>query len=101
MCDKYNYTVVVISKTIADEYFVKPRQKDRELFISKINKALLFHDEDYEGDKEYGSDNDEKFYDAENKETSHLRHLNNQITGTFSRWKCRSFIPLGEFIRRL
>ena len=27
--------------------------------------------------------------------------MNNQIAGTFSRWKCRSMLPLGEFMRRL
>ncbi len=52
---------------------------------------------------EWGSDNDEIYYDADSEEHPQYYDstLNNQIAGTFSKWKCRSMLPLGEFIRRL
>ena len=44
---------------------------------------------------------DELYYDADTDEQKQHYWLNNQICGTFNRWKLRSVLPLGDFMRRL
>ena len=59
-----------------------------------------------------GSDNDEIYYDADAEERDQADgseaapikdeyYRNNQIVGVFSGWKCRSLIPVAQFIRML
>ena len=59
-----------------------------------------------------GSDNDELYYDAEAEERDQALesempsnkdeyYRNNQIVGVASGWKCRSLIPIHQFIRML
>ena len=59
-----------------------------------------------------GSDNDELYYDAEAEERDQALgsempsnkdeyYRNNQIVGVASGWKCRSLIPIYQFIRML
>jgi len=99
VCSRHMYTVMVVSKSIAHSFFVRPKRKDRENFLSKITHARGKYEE--HNDEEYGSDQDEIFYDAEDEREKHNAILNNQVTGQFSRWKCRSMMPLGEYMRRL
>lgn len=103
ICNRHRYTVLFISKTIADNYFIKPQPKDRSQFLLKINDAKNRRMEmlDNKDDLDWGSDDDDIYYDADNEEEKTQNWMNNQVCGTFSRWKCRSILPLGEFIRRL
>jgi hypothetical protein len=36
VCEKYRYTVILISKTIAENCFIKPADRDRKILITKI-----------------------------------------------------------------
>jgi hypothetical protein len=103
VCEKHTYSVILVSKTIAKSFFVKPKMKDRNQFLLKIKNAKENQDDTAlnNDDDMWGSDNDELYYDADSEDDKHHSFKNNLITGTFSRWKCRSMVPLGEFIRRL
>lgn len=82
---------------------MKPTSRDKELLMQKIINAkerredvLANHSE-----QDWGSDEDEVYYDADNDEDEPKSYLNNQVCGTFSKWKMRSCLPLSDFMRRL
>lgn len=33
VCENHTYTIIIVSKSIAKTYFVKPKRKDREAFL--------------------------------------------------------------------
>jgi hypothetical protein len=70
VCEKYRYSVMIISKSIADSFFIKPSQRDRELFMNKITNAKEKRDNILENndDCQYGSDDDELYYDADTED---------------------------------
>lgn len=48
-------------------------------------------------ENEWGSDNDDVYYDADDEKQRNNAYMNNHVAGTFSRWKCKSMLPLDEF----
>lgn len=36
ICQRYRYSVILVSKTIADTFFIQPRNKDKKTFLDKI-----------------------------------------------------------------
>lgn len=94
---------MILSQTIAEAFFISPSSRDREIFMSKIMTAKDRREDTLEKNTsaDWGSDDDELYYDAvtENEKNNHW--LNNQVCGSFSRWKTRSCLPLGEFMKRL
>ncbi len=50
---------------------------------------------------DWGSDNEDLYYDADDESQKLHYMLNNLVAGTFNRWKCRPLLPLHEFMRRL
>ena len=92
-----------MSQSIADSCFIRPGLKDREQFLMKIDDAKKRRTEmlSDNGELDWGSDDDDVYYDADTEEEKPQHWLNNQICGTFNRWKCQSVLPLGEFIRRI
>jgi hypothetical protein len=68
--------------------------------IKKINDAKSKKDV-RSGENDPASDNEEVYYDADDENEKYFSFLNNKIVGGFSKWKCKSMIPMGEFLRRL
>jgi hypothetical protein len=104
ICQRYRYSVILVSKSIADTFFIQPRNKDKQTFLDKIKHAQEKREEisGKGGDfHQYGSDDDEIYYDADTEDARTNHWKNNQITGTFSKWKTHSLLPLGEFIKRI
>lgn len=68
-----------MSKSIADTFFVKPLEKDREMFIQKIKDAKSRREENLvsKNEMDFGSDDDEMYYDADNEDQKHHHWLNN------------------------
>ena len=52
-------------------------------------------------DTNWGSDEDEVYYDADSEGQRSETWLNNFVCGSFNKWKTRSLLPLGEFMKRL
>ena len=102
ICDKHRYTVIVASKILAEHHFMKPRGKEREHYVEKIKMAKQKQDEEAQNkDDDWGSDGEDLYYDADDERDKRHYFKNNLVSGTFTRWKCRSMLPLGEFLRRL
>ncbi len=66
--------------------------------IKKAEERNTYKSDSIDG---YGSDQDELYYDADSEEQKTHFWLNNLICGSFNRWKLRSVLPLGDFMRRL
>lgn len=92
-----------MSKSIAENYFVRPSKLEKDFLISKIRYAEDKRLEAYlnNGDDAWGSDDDDIYYDAESVKQKGKAWHNNYICGSFNKWKTNSLLPLGEFIKRL
>lgn len=95
--------MILLSKSIAENFFIRPSKIEKDFLISKINYAEEKRLESYlnNGDDAWGSDDDDTYYDADSEEQKSKAWLNNYVCGSFHKWKTNSALPLGEFIRRL
>lgn len=70
ICDKHRYTVIVASKSIAQAFFKKPvSKKEKTIYSQKIKDAKIRNEESMLNEEgEWGSDNDEIYYEADNED---------------------------------
>lgn len=127
-CENHAYTLVLASKSICEKYFVKPIGKDMGRYKKKIKDVAERHRQVFLSNRqdEWGSDCDEKYYDADceeqdkpetkgaayatgrseiltqnanQKKDEYFRNC--QVVGAFSNWKRRSLVPIYDFIAKL
>lgn len=68
ICDRHRYTLLAVSKSIAQQHMIKPKGKEKDQYIQKIKDAMdRQNKEQSKGDNEYGSDNDDLYYDADDE----------------------------------
>ncbi|CDW82841.1 UNKNOWN [Stylonychia lemnae] len=105
LCEKYRYTVIVASKSLARQNFKKPiSTKEKKIYSQKIKDAKHKWEESVlndDFDQCWGSDNDEIYYEADNEQDRDLIYLNQQVASTFSRWKLKSLMPIQLFLNKL
>ena len=100
-CERHNYTVFVVSRSLCDQFFAAPTAGERKFLKQRIERAVSKFDQALANSElEFGSDNDEHFYDADKDEglqdtnDKDLYSKNQQIAGKFSGWRPKSLIPL-------
>jgi hypothetical protein len=67
ICEKHVHTVVFSSKSICEQLYTKPRNKDFAKYKKKIHSVAAGNEKAFKENKpdEFGSDCDEQYYDYE------------------------------------
>lgn len=110
LCGNHAYTLILASKSICQRYCAKPTTQEKDDCIARIRKAEHKQKEQLTGHRYHegtGSDVEEIFYEADaendftqvqNKKLRDQYFRNNMLSARFTEWRCKSLLPLRNFV---
>ena len=103
ICDHHRYTVIMVSKSIAENFFIRPGKMEKDILLNKIKCAEEKRQETFinNSDTLWGSEEEEIYFDAETEDQKKKVQYNNYICSSFHKWKGDPLLPLGLFMKKL